>query len=127
MGKKPETTEVSVLRAQVRWLERELRDVGKDLDAARSANSHTAVAQLRNRRQAIRSQCDQARIRLIAIAPKIDLDESDLPPDEWRAKVEADARVASIDDLETYLAEWLRRRKLRLEVMDGLPVLRPLA
>jgi len=126
--KDPEQTpELSVLRAHLAWLKSEQDACLVDLEAARKGESHTAVAQLRNRRQSLQKEFKETMLALIARQPVQDLDESDMTPAEWRERVEADARIASIDDLETYLEEWLRRRKIRLEVRDGLPVLLPLA
>lgn len=48
----------------------------------------------------------------------------DLTPEEWAAKVQADARACADVDLDVYLREYARRHKLEPYMVDGLPAFR---
>lgn len=44
-------------------------------------------------------------------------------PEERLVYDEQDAAACTLDDLEVYVLEWCRRQKLRLDIIDGAPVL----
>jgi len=117
MARPKETTPGLCDPARLRWLQKQLREVRGDREAASEAGSHSAVAALRREERALRDQIDAARLimeeaKLAANPPKL--------TDAQRAQILRE-RVdnAADEELEVAIEEWLRRRRYDLVVDDG--------
>jgi len=100
---------------RVRWLIGKISELESDLQTFREMGSATAVTAMHKEIRTHRAELDSLSIEL---AEQDDAAQvvaaEDLSPEEWVAKVRADAQAASDEDLEVYVHEWLDRSGMRI-------------
>ena len=102
-----------------RWLLKRLTALGKDENAMRSGESWTALRGLHAEIRHYRAEYDAIRLELAQADDAAGhVNAEDMTADEWRERIEADARSASLEDLEVYVSEYYDRSRLT-PVADG--------
>jgi hypothetical protein len=122
MGDRKSTKPLKTSSQRLRWLEAEMRTVTRDRDGARECQSWSAVAAHARQLQALRGEYDTEILRLEAerlAAEAAGALDRELTPQERIERLQAAAPQATDEEIEVFVAEWLLRHKLALEVDEG--------
>jgi hypothetical protein len=106
-------------------IERQMQAVGRDVAAARKVGSWSAVMAGHRQLESLGGSLDGAKVEMLMPALAAAVDPASLTAEERAARNAADAAACDDADLEVYVAEWCRRLRLRIEVVDGEPRLVP--
>ena len=110
MARREDTTPGEVTTRRISWIRSQAIRLGNDLAGARDSKSWSAVAALQREIRTLRDALDTELLRRAeARAAELKAAPTTCTPEEWRARVLADADACSDDDLDIYGAEWLSR------------------
>lgn len=115
MARREDTTPETITKARIRWLEAQQRKLSVERKEAGEAGSWSAVAALAREIRTCRDQADTERLRQAQAPAKQTRTAADYTAEEWANLVAEDAAQATEEDLEVYMAEWLRRKKYQIE------------
>lgn len=112
MGRRATIDIATVSKGRTAWLKKSMQQVRTDCASAREGKSWSAVAALHRQEQQLRAEYDAERAAQAARAEEEanrKASAADMTPDEWRMRVEADARASTDDDLDIVMQVWMER------------------
>jgi len=123
----PATPAAAPKKAQTKleWLARQLDEARRARQMAQEAETWTSVAGLMREERALRGELDAERERLAAVAEAAGEGTlSDLPRDQYLAKLAEHAETLDVEALEVYVQGWLGKTGHALGNEGGQMVIR---